>query len=67
MILNADNCELVIDSTDCGRLLVLSFPMAYLMAAANDGILSEMAFNLIDEEAGTSERIRAQLRFERIQ
>lgn len=66
MELNADNCELVIDSSNMGRLMVLSFPMAYLMAAMNDGILSEMSFNLTDEEAGTTERIRAQLRLERI-
>jgi len=63
-MLNGDNCEIVIDSTDCGRLLVLSFQMAYLMAAMNDGILVESSFNLVDEEMGTVTRKRVRIRLE---
>lgn len=67
LTLNGDDCEIVIDSGRYGRLMVLSLQMAYLMAAVNDGILMETSFNLVDEETGNSERIRARLRFERIE
>lgn len=66
MTLVADNCEIVIDS-DGGRLMVLSFQMAYLIAAVNDGILAEVSFDLTDEDTGKKQNIRAQLRLDKVE
>lgn len=65
MPFNADGCAMVIDSPH-GRLLHLSFPMMYLMAQLNDGILAEATFNLVDEFEETSERIVVRIRVEKV-
>jgi hypothetical protein len=65
MPFRADGCALIVNSP-YGKLMELSFPMAYLMAQITDGILAEASFNLADEDAGTNERITVRIRIERI-
>lgn len=65
MELHADGCILAIDSP-AGKLMHLSFEMAYLMALMNDGILVQAAFWLHDEESEEAVRKHIRIRIEEI-